>query len=636
MRKTSIAMLLLLLLCSFLWAFPRIAVGELFSNSDCDGCNAAHQFLLENRILWEDSAAVLRYHLSDGLELDENWDRYIYYDDYADSMGYVPHMFIDGEDYYSNFSNWIIPMNEHAEAGSFVGIEEFMHTPDSIAVRVFLEESGHDGEYYMLAVLTVDGLSDEGNTYNWVVQRVYTDGAGEPFDLAYGDSVDFEFAFDGDPAWDPHDCIFVACVIGPELPTIQNALKTMMYRRPDYDFAISTDRKKDICTVGGTAEFTVFVADTGRLDDTYTLQLVPLSVPGDWDAYMFSGDTETEVAVASLEYSEVPITVEANSAGVAKFAIVASTDEIPGRYDTLYFTAGAGLDVLLFNDSATDDSMRYVNYLEGADEIYLYWDPVIDGELIAFSTLGIDKVVWFCGEDTADIIQGGESEQLQNYILSMNGKVMISGSGIGYVHSGDFALYRMSLAADYGGAASSFSTITALDGYEPLSGWSGSISGISGAEIIDPYTAFGSVGVFLYGDGSSAGIAKDDGSSRVLYFGCPIEAISSTASFNQFMDKCLQFLDEGFSGIVDRQTPGRMSLSAAPNPFNSACWIEYTIPQGIGKIDILTTDGRKIASTEICGQGRFTWNPQDAPSGIYLVRLSIGDVVRTIPIALVK
>ncbi len=635
MKKIFVVFAGLLVLYSFLWAFPRTSIGEMFTASWCGPCNTAHQYLLDHYDEWSDSAAIMRFHVSDELNIYGTDIRESYYGTYYE-MGYVPHMFIDGYDYTSDYTSWIHALNIDAAMGSYIGIEEAHHSADSITIRVFMDETGHDDDYRIMAVLTVNGLEAGGHTYHWVVQRIYTDYTGTTFHLDYGDTVEFTYAFDLDPEWAPDSCIFVSYVIGPDLPYIQNGFKTPLAPRPDYDFSISADKQKGLCSVGSSANFTLTASNRGLEADYYNLELIPISMPSDWDAYMFIHDTTTTIMVLSLNTSDIPITVDAPSAGIGKFAIIVHTDELAERYDTLTFTVGSGIDMLLVNDSDDRDSSTYFDYVSSTDSLPFYWDTETDGEIASFSSLGIDKLIWYCGNDTFVTLQGAERDEVRNYILSMGGKLLITGAGIGRVCSGDFTFYTMTLGAQYMGATSSFSNISALDGLAPFSGWSASISSAPRGEIINPIMG-SATDIFQYDDSLSAGIAMEDYGARVVYFGFPIEELS-TAAFNDLMDRCIQFLDEGFSGIDEngKNIPEKIALSVSPNPFNSACKITAPADANIEIYDLrgnivngglqpfVQNSGLEPAvdttaqSSAYCA---FTWTPgKTISSGIYFVR----------------
>ncbi len=598
--------------------FPRISVGELFTASWCGACNSAFQFLVENQVLWEDSAVVLRMHVGDGLEISGNNLRWNYYADYTDDMSYVPHMFIDGDDYGPDYSSWILAMLSHAAEESYLGIETFDHTFDSIGVRVFLEEEGHDGEYRLLAVLTVDSLSDGGHTYNWVVQRYYTSALGDRFDLAYGDTVEFHFAFDLEPEWDPHGCIFVAYVVAPEPPTIINAVKDTVWRRPDYEFRTLAPQRKTICPAGEGAEFTLTIQNLGLMNDTYHLQIVPVELPPDWSVCMFSGDSETDVLVLSMSDYDVPITVDAPTPGVCSFGVVVHTDALAERYDTLFFSVGAGLDNLIVNDSGEPDSAEYLDFFAARDEVTFYWNTSTDGALPPFSSLGIGRVIWYAGRRFLGVFEGDARTQMRNYILSMGGRALISGAGIGRACSGDFAFYSMALGAQYGGTTTGITTASALEGFEPISGWSGGLSATDTFEVIDPSTAFGGIQIITYGDGTGAGVAKDDGSARVVYLGFPLEELTTHTAFEGLMERCIRFLDEGFSAVFEAQKPARPELSVMPNPFNSSCVIRAFAG---AEIEIRDLEGRLVECIRLSpARSRFLWRPEGSlPAGVYVV-----------------
>ncbi|MCD6417290.1 hypothetical protein J7M00_00715 [bacterium] len=623
MRRLLIVIAAVTVLYGILWSFPRTSIGEMFTASWCGPCNTAHQYLLDHYDEWADSAAVLRFHTSDALEIYGAGARESYYGTYYE-MGYVPHMFIDGEDYTYDYTSWIHAFSLHAAAESYIGIEEAHHSADSITIRVFMDEPGEEDDYRIMAVLTVNGLEAGGHSYHWVVQRIYTGATGNTFHLGYGDTVEFTYAFDLDPEWSPDSCIFVAYVIGPVLPYIQNGFKTILEPRPDYDFRVSADKKKGLCSPGGSANFNIQVANVGLETDYYNLTIVPVSMPSDWSAYMYSSDTSTTALVLSLSTTDIPLTVNAPSSGIGKFLVIAHSDEIPERCDTLSFMVGSGVDLLLVNDSDDRDSSMYFDYIEDIASLPFYWDTQNDGDIASFSTLGIDKVIWYCGNDTTVTLQGNERTELRNYILSMAGKVLINGSGIGRICGGDFTFYTMALGAQYQGAASSFETVSALEGLDPFSGWSASLSGAPRAEKVNPM-ASGATGIFQYPDCSSAGIVMEDYGARVIYLGFSMGELS-TSSFNDLMDRCIQFLDEGFSGVVEKNIPDESILSVSPDPFNSSCKI--TIPKN-ADLNIYDIKGNIVyKKNQLSEQSlpshnnktTFIWTPDKTiPGGLYIV-----------------
>lgn len=89
-----------------------------------------------------------------------------------------------------------------------------------------------------------------------------------------------------------------------------------------------------------------------------------------------------------------------------------------------------------------------------------------------------------------------------------------------------------------------------------------------------------------------------------------------------------------------------VALTASPNPFNPRTTIQFTLPRaGDGTLAIYDLAGRRVATlvdgTLPAGTASFTWDGRDgagreAPSGVYLVRLSSGRTVQRCQVTLVR
>ncbi len=87
--------------------------------------------------------------------------------------------------------------------------------------------------------------------------------------------------------------------------------------------------------------------------------------------------------------------------------------------------------------------------------------------------------------------------------------------------------------------------------------------------------------------------------------------------------------------------PIEFSLSAYPNPFNSSTDILFEMPRAahatIKVYDVLGREQARLLDDVVQGGARSVmWNAEGFASGIYFVRLSVGDVAVTRKVALVK
>ena len=646
--KKVLVLTIIIFAVSLLMAFPRVPVAEIISTTWCGPCGTLHAALDEAYPPVYDQGVMLDF-VTDYFDIDET-DPYCYYAYCiywsADTDYYVPSGGVDGIWGFIGagtegaiISHITSRSGEETPVGLwFEDVIWDSETSGTVYVATALDNADAAGNYRLFVFFLESGLEVSGATadvYNWTVRDMLTGATGESFSFTGIDTLRYAIPFAAGTDWVLTQCEFAAFVDNgaAEHNIFQGAHGELVM--PEYAFRATAVPPKAICAVGDSTNFTLNLRNIGIEMDSYSLNLIPLSIPADWDAYMFSGDTATTVIVASYSAYEVPITVHATSAGKGNIGVVIHSAELAERYDTLVFSVGAGFDVLVVDDSPNSDATAYADYLDGAGASYFCWDVQKDGAIGAYSTLGIDRLIWFCGEDTLINLQGDERTQMRNYFLSMGGKIILSGSGIGIVCRGDYTFYTLTLGAQFGGITTSIGAISAI-GYSPLTGFTFGLDDIVKAEIILPHPSWGAISSFRYSDGTGAGIGRESGSSRIVYLGFPVENISSPSEMELFMDRCFQFLDEGFTGIDEKNLPASVNLSATPNPFNSVCVISYSIPQSAGTIEIHSIDGRKLISEKVAGCGEFKWTPDENTSAVYLMKLIAGDIVKTTSVVFVK
>jgi hypothetical protein len=82
-------------------------------------------------------------------------------------------------------------------------------------------------------------------------------------------------------------------------------------------------------------------------------------------------------------------------------------------------------------------------------------------------------------------------------------------------------------------------------------------------------------------------------------------------------------------------------LGNYPNPFNGSTNIEYSLSQP-GRVTVVIYDilGRKIENlideNQAAGKYLINWNADNYPTGIYFVRLKMGDYSDTIKITMIR
>jgi len=427
----------------------------------------------------------------------------------------------------------------------------------------------------------------------------------------------------------------------PHGTQIANAYHTSMRPRLPYDFEVAQFQRRWLVPPGEILDIAFKLRNWGLEDDTYHLALSG-DVPPGWEFFFdCHGDPlDIDVYVPAFDDSTMSITLVAPSEGVCRCLLSAAADGIPGRIDTVQFEIFAGGDVLLVCDSPTpDDSLLYKPCLEELGVNYIYWDTGRDGALINLSELQIERVVWFCGEDTSDNIRGAECNSLGEFVNS-GGRLILTGSGIGRANYTAFSFFSNALGARYDGVADTFARVFGTEMY-PFIGYTGTLDSAQSAEVFSPIESQGGYSILQYPDGVSAAVAKDD-IGRALILGFPPERLAGHGFAELFL-RAWEFLDIGWSGIAEKSLPSAPAISVHPNPFNDACVIRVS---GIGNresanIAIYDIRGMRICAYDVgarhsgaqmqSGEAQsgnaspILWRPdKNIASGIYIIRATFG------------
>ena len=560
----------------------------------------------------------------------------LYFPDYVDSMVFVVYMagFSDAGgriDYYSTFYSitgvpWtalnggdmdhLVAENVfnyacdsvHTTPHCPIGFHLLRYSADSVVFNVYTDSASYEGEYLLFALVVQDSVDD---VHNRVCTQFLTSQRGSLITVIAGEPTEFGFPLDLDFSVPMRLYSAVFFLQKPDTPVVVNAFHTSMVPRPAYDFIVRQAQKRYLLPIGTITTIPFRVINAGTMDDVYHLRLEN-EAPSGWEAYFPDGNIRFDLPVRAFGDTTAEFEIVVPSRGWGEIALIAASDSIPGREDTLTFFVVSGGECLLVGDTRTpEDSLKYQSALEELGKSYIYWDIARDGEIFSLEGIDFDYLIWFCGEDTTENIAGDERIALENYILG-GGKVLLSGAGIGYANQEAFLFFRDALGAHYEGFAEDFSAVRGTTSHIFL-GFYGELEEIDFAET---YTAQeGGRTVFLYPDGAGAGVAKDD-VGRSIVLGFPAERLPD-GELTDFLERCITFFDEGFAGIGS-SAPGRMEISVSPNPFNDVC--EIRAPGG-SRIEIYDLRGGLVLS-QTTETSSLLWRAENMPAGVYLLKIS--------------
>ena len=284
-------------------------------------------------------------------------------------------------------------------------------------------------------------------------------------------------------------------------------------------------------------------------------------------------------------------------------------------------------------------------------------------------------VDWILGEEGTATSSFNEMEQslIQEFLMD-GGKLFVSGSEIGYDLSEkgnvkDRLFYEKFLLADYksdaaGGKQNNYNAYgiegTLFDGIN-LSfddgsqgnydvDWPDGIKPIPNAEINLKfegvnYDSSGGAGISYRG-----GFAGSPLSGGLVYLTVGFESIYPDNKRNEIMKRVMNFLDGPFTSIEQENPiiPDKPRITALyPNPSNKSISIEFQIIRNTPIAYLTITDilGRELFKMSVQSlptrSQKFNWtgtlkNGSEAPSGIYIAKLSQGNQLVTKRFTLLK
>ena len=354
------------------------------------------------------------------------------------------------------------------------------------------------------------------------------------------------------------------------------------------------------------------------------------------------------------DYTEVLGVVSSSS--MPKVLIVNGFDRVTGTNNTFDFIRQHG------------DAIHQSSYLfDSANN-----EAIISGKIILTDYSIVD---WILGEEGTATSTFSEKEQsILKVFLKSGGRLFVSGSEIGYDLSEkgnvpDQLFYDKFLKAEYLTDAAagkqgtydatgvsgtfmddiSFSFDNGSNGTYDVD-WPDGIKPVSNAETIlkfdnVDYESSGGAGVAFLGgfDGSPI-------SGGLVYLSVGFETIYPDEKREEIMARILEFLDGPIAAVGNEinTIPKKLNISSLyPNPFNKSISIEFQVfdHSTAAFLTITNIMGREIVKLSIQPLAakiqKFNWNGLfsnglQAPSGIYIAKLSQGDQLVTKKFTLLK
>jgi len=633
-------------LVSSVVAEQRRVLAELFTATWCPYCpyaEAAIDSLAHE--LGPESLVVLKYHVSDGLAIDEGEERG---DWYVPGPFYIPNMWFDGtinevggdSETYSIYENYVenrlsVPSPLTIEPTFSIGITAGYASAKIKVVEPFLE--GELKAYFVLYENDVNG------EYHYVVRNIL---AVEDLTIAsVGDSVEIGRSFEVDTEWDPDQMgigIFVQSHSSREVLQASRVEPWMISPRLSTDSVFTSDslgNNDGRVDPGETAEMTVTlfneegwqdaesISVTLRTDDECIVLLDSVArIPRIAGRSTGSNDDDPfrfEVLPCSSHWSHFELMIHAQSHDYStadSFKILIGrprlivVDDDGAGYERYYFSALDSLGVLYdCSNWLRSDPSREIRHYE--------------------------TVIWLTGDDSVSTLTLEDIDSLGSF-LDNGGNLFLTGQGIGD-DIGSEPFYSEYLHSQWVGTASREYFVSGVPGDEIGDGMRFVILGAGGAsnqtsqDILLPLN--GADSIFVYTGGGVAGI-KYGGTYKIVYLGFGFEAINDLVLGHTHRPECLKEILRWFGYPITEvalefESPGQAcpAMKISPNPFRSTTTISYLVAESARvSLRVYDSSGRYVQTLvngrDEPGISTVEWNGTNfqgmrVPSGTYFVLL---------------
>jgi hypothetical protein len=387
---------------------------------------------------------------------------------------------------------------------------------------------------------------------------------------------------------------------------------------------------------GDSVEFKINIHNFGGSPDTFAVKSSFKSPAGWTSEFCVSETSFTDsgfVLADTNNTEELSVYIKSDSLNPGIGTVEITLVSQGGKTHTFYFSCASGGPILVVDDAPSISGKYYRQVLDSLKAEHFYFKRT-DMFLTPVNLQNFDIVIWFTGSNNTSTLLESDKDAIAHFLMA-GGKLFISGAQIGtdLVLDGSYtdpAFYQLYLRASADPAelleSSPILEVKGVPGNIISYNLSFNITGGDGANnslisnVIAPYDA---QPIFYYGEGASfcAGVRLRWG-FKVIYLPFCFEAIDNFDDRRILMERILNWFGyyPDFISEMEVEQPISLSIKSYPNPFNSICEIQYSIPNS-GSLVIRDITGRIIENLEISGSGIYSWNAKKTPSGIYFVNV---------------
>ena len=663
-------------------AAPRVMLVESFTNYSCPDCPIAdavtNAFLaacgpvlvlgVQYHAAWPDADDP--YYLDTAVDADGRSDYY--------SLFAVPAVRSDGEATPDSSPPALAAaagMHLGAEAPFTIGVEQAIHgekisvtatvtavgavPADNLVLRMALVET----EIHLVEPIGGNGETDFYNT----VRAMLPGHAGTALAISQGESQVFVQSATIDAAWNLANIRAVVWVQDDGTHEVLQAGSTAP--RPTQAFFYGASETADVVALASLHSFGSLLTNYGTLADVYDIHIAP-GLPAGWSGSVCVGATcyppwITDVAVGLAGGARIAITVDVQpleASGSGTMTLAATSRANPTQSWTRVFKViSDDVPVLLVdNDGGASRESWYTSALDASGQFFATWDHTANGAPTAAQLGKFPGVVW-TANDNLPPLAAGDMAALAGF-LDGGGRLLISDSRLGWTCTPPMPLatpdtytwYTRYMGASFIGTALGDDSISGVGGDPIGDGLSFNLGGGTGAAVrfdssLEIAPGAGAFACLMFDADLEAGIRHAHDPFRVVYLTYEFETQDSEESRNLVMDRSLAWLASPLVGVPgDRLPPLAVGPTAVPNPFNPATRIAFTVGGVVPvpvRVAIHDLRGRFVRilwdGPAAPGECTLTWDGRTgagalAASGVYLLRVRVADVRRSLRLTLAR
>jgi hypothetical protein len=320
----------------------------------------------------------------------------------------------------------------------------------------------------------------------------------------------------------------------------------------------------------------------------------------------------------------------------------------------------SGLDILTVDgDGGAAHETYYLDAIAGAGRTTADWTRSYMGPLTAADLAGFTGVVWYVGDNSADLDLETRTA-LKDYVFN-DGNLYLAGQNL----ARDFcdpgsplyspesrAWFQDLLGVDYQADDAGTSAVVGVAGDPVGDGQAFDINGGDGADnndSPDEILALSNAISLTYATGATAGLRGAYGDGRTYFTGFGFEGISSGLARTNLMTAVLDWITNPFTAVGDQVVRPLISRPfVTPNPFNPQTSLKFevggsqAVPADVVIYDLRGRAVRNLYSGTVePGLRTLVWNGRDdggrsLSSGIYLAQVKVADQTRAVKMTLAR